>query len=67
MTVTAYRTAGSFVLYLTERFGLEAVLRFFSQPVGRDESLETIRARMQSVFGESLEEAEGAWLDLLRG
>ena len=31
--VTAYRTAGSFVLYLTERFKLEAVLRFFSQEV----------------------------------
>ena len=52
---------------MTERFGLEAVLRFFSQAGGRDESLATIRARMQSVFGESLEEAESAWLDLLRG
>ena len=65
--VISYRTAGSFVLYLTERFGLEAVLRFFSQAGGRDESLTTIRARMQSVFGESLEEAESAWLDGLRG
>ena len=46
---------------------LEQVLRFCSQAGGRDESLVTIRARMQSVFGESLEEAEGAWLDLLRG
>ena len=61
----SYRMAGSFVLHLTERFGLAAVLRFF-QTGNRDESLETIRARIQSVFGVSLENVESSWLTLLR-
>jgi hypothetical protein len=61
----SYRMAGSFVLHLTERFGLPAVLRFF-QTGNRDESLGTIRARIQSVFGVSLEDVESSWLTLLR-
>jgi hypothetical protein len=66
-TVLSYRMAGSFTLYLTERFGLPAVLRFFVQANGRDESVNAIRARMQAVFGASLEDVESGWLAKLRG
>jgi len=64
--VLSYRLAGSFVLYLTERFGLPTVLRVF-QTSNRDESLGEIRARIQAVFGLSLEEVESNWLAMLRG
>lgn len=64
--VLSYRVAGSFVLHLTERFGLPAVLRFF-QTNNRDETLDAIRTRFQTVFGASLEEAEVSWLAVLRG
>lgn len=60
-TTMSYRMAGSFVLYLTERFGLPSVLAFL-RGGGRDESLATIQARMQSVFGVSVEAAESGWL-----
>jgi hypothetical protein len=61
----SYRMAGSLVLYLTERFGLPAVLNFF-RGTSRDESLTTIRNRMQTTFGVSLDDAEQAWLSMLR-
>jgi len=63
--VLSYRMAGSLVLHLTERFGLPAVLRFFRTD-NRDESLDTIRARVQAAFGVSLDEAEASWLAMLR-
>jgi len=62
----SYRVAGSFVLYMTERFGMPAVLQFFRQATNRDESLDAIRARMQSVFGVTLEDVEAGWLAMLR-
>jgi hypothetical protein len=65
--VLSYRYAGSFVRFLIERQGLPAVLDFFRQAGGRDESLAAIRARTQSVFGRSLEDLEAAWLARLRG
>jgi hypothetical protein len=65
-SVLAYRMAGSFVLYLTERFGLPAVRRFFAEAGGRDETLETIRQRTQAVFGTTLDEVERDWLTMLR-
>jgi hypothetical protein len=61
----SYRMAGSFVLYLTERFGLPAVLDFF-RGTTRDEALATIRLRTQATFGASLEDLEEAWLRMLR-
>ena len=61
-----YRVAGSFVLHMTERFGLPAVLQFFRGVSNREESLETIRARILDVFGVSLEDIEGTWLTMLR-
>lgn len=64
-SVLSYRLAGSFVLHRTERFGLATVLRFF-QTNDRDESLSAIRARVQAVFGVSLDDAESDWLAMLR-
>lgn len=64
--VLSYRYAGSFVRFLVERHGLMAVIEFFRQSGGRDESLTAIRARTQNVFGRSLEELEAAWLAMLR-
>jgi hypothetical protein len=61
----SYRMAGSFVLYLTERFGLPAMLRFMHVN-NRDESLESIQGRAQAVFGVSLEQIESDWLAMLR-
>lgn len=53
------------MLYLTERFGLPAVLGFF-RGAARDHSLATTRARLQAALGVTLEEAEAEWLDALR-
>lgn len=63
--VMSYRMAGSFVLHLTERFGLAAVLGFF-QASTRDDAAGTIDTRMQATFGVSLADAESAWLAMLR-
>lgn len=63
--VLSYHLAGSFVLHLTERFGLSAVLRFF-QTSNRDETLDGIRAHIKAVFGVSLDEIENSWLAMLR-
>ena len=60
----SYRMAGSFMLHLTERFGLPSVLQFL-RGGGQNESLATIQARMRSVFGVSLEDAEVSWLEML--
>lgn len=62
----SYRVAGSFVLHMTERFGLPTVLQFFRGVNNRDESLEAIRARMLAVFGVTLEDVEATWLTMLR-
>jgi hypothetical protein len=51
-SVMSYRYAGSFVLFLTDRFGLPAILTFFRlSGNGRDDSLAVIQSRFQSVFG----------------
>jgi hypothetical protein len=64
--VLSYRMAGSFMLHLTERFGLPVVARFF-ETNNRDETLDTIRSRVQLTFGISLEEVERSWVAMLRG
>lgn len=61
----SYRMAGSFVLYLTERFGLSSMMAFL-RGGGRSESLAAIQGRMQSVFGLSVEEAESGWIAMLQ-
>jgi hypothetical protein len=60
----SYRMAGSFMLHLTERYGLPSVLEFL-RGGGSSESLATIQARMRTVFGVSVEEAESSWLEML--
>ena len=65
-TTSSYRIAGSFVLHMTERFGLPAVLQFFRGVNNREESLDTIRARVQAVFSVPLEDIEATWLAMLR-
>lgn len=65
-SVLSYRYAGSFVRYLLDRYGVPAVLDFFRDAGGRDESLATIRARAQRVFGRSFDEIEADWLAMLR-
>lgn len=65
--VLSYRYAGSFVRFLIDRHGLPAVLEFFRRGGGRDESLATIRARTESVFGRSFDQLEADWLAFLRG
>lgn len=64
-SVLRYRVAGSFVLYLTERVGLSAVLTFV-RGSDRKDSLAIVRTRMQSAFGFSLDQAETQWLEMLR-
>jgi hypothetical protein len=63
--VLSYRVAGSFVLFLEERFGLSRVLSFF-QVSGRDDPLDTVQARFQQTFRVTLEEAEAAWVGILQ-
>ena len=63
--VLSYRFAGSFVLHMTERFGVAGVILFF-RTNNRDESLDAIRARLLSVYGVSLEDIEASWLAMLR-
>jgi len=63
-TTMSYEMAGSFVLYLTERFGLPAVLDLL-RGGGGTESLATIQARTRAVFGRSIEELESDWLAML--
>lgn len=63
--VLSYRFAGSFVRYLTERFGMPAVLAFFRGST-RDDSLASIRVRVQDAFGRTLDDIEAAWLVFLR-
>lgn len=65
--VLSYRYAGSFVRFLIERHGMAAVIEFFRQAGGRDESVAAIRTRTEAVFGRSLEDLETAWLAMLRG
>jgi hypothetical protein len=65
-TVLSYRMAGSFVLFLTDGYGMDA-MEAFMRGASRDDSLSTIRGRMVSTFGVSLEDAEAIWLALIRG
>jgi hypothetical protein len=63
--VLSYRFAGSFVLFLQERFGLPQVLSFF-RASGRNDSLAVIRTRFEQAFGATLEAAEAEWLAMLQ-
>jgi hypothetical protein len=64
--VLSYRYAGSVVRFLVDRHGIPTVLEFFRQSGGREESLATIRGRVQTVLGTTIEEVERDWLAFLR-
>jgi hypothetical protein len=64
-SVVSYRMAGSFVLFLAERFGMPAV-EAFMRGATRDDSVSAVRTRMSAAFGVTLEQAEDQWLALLR-
>lgn len=61
----SYRMAGSFVLFLQERFGLSRVLAFVRSGGGND-SLTVIQSKFQEAFGKSLDEVEADWLAMLQ-
>jgi hypothetical protein len=63
--VMSYRMAGSFMLHLVQRFGVNRVLQFL-RGTSRDETLSAINARLQAVFGVPLEDIENSWLTALR-
>ena len=60
-TQMSYRMAGSFVLFLQERFGLSRVVAFFRSGA-RDDPLEAIQSKFQQAFGKSLDDVEADWL-----
>jgi hypothetical protein len=65
-SVLAYRVAGSFVRFLIDRDGIEAVKAFFrTGNVG--DSRQIIGERFREAFGRSLAEAESGWHALLDG
>jgi len=61
-----YREAGSFVRFLIDRFGLQAVLAFFRAGGSPPDTAPAVKSRFRTAFGLSFEEAEAAWLELLR-
>ena len=63
--VMSYRIAGSFVLFLQERFGLSQVLSFL-RVSRREDSLGTIGTRFEQIFGVTLEQVEADWLAMLQ-
>ena len=65
-SVLSYREAGSFVRFLIDRYGLDRFLAFYRSGLMPDSAKAVIKARFQSATGVSFEEAEAAWLDMLR-
>jgi hypothetical protein len=66
-TTLAYREAGSFVRFLIDRYGLEKVLAFFRSGGSYSDTAAAVKARFRPALGVTLEEAEAAWLEMLRG
>ena len=60
----SYAVAGSFVRYVLDRFGLDAVKAFFRRGAPND-SLATIRTACLETFGVSLEQIEADWIAAL--
>lgn len=59
-----YGEAGSFVLFLVERYGIGA-LREFVRTSSGDESRGVIEARIRTVWGTTLADAQAEWLTLV--
>jgi hypothetical protein len=63
--VLSYREAGSFMRFLLDTYGTNRVLEFFRSS-GRDDTLSTIKQRFAAAVGVSLDNAEAAWVAMLR-
>jgi hypothetical protein len=61
-----YPESGSFVRYLIDTQGIDAMRRLFGT-MSSDASLATVRAGFQSAYGFSLEDAESRWQQFLDG
>jgi len=61
-----YGQAGSFLLYLIDRFGMERMLTFFRSS-RRDDSRARIEANIAATWGHSLELLEADWLAFVDG
>jgi len=64
--VLSYREAGSFVRFLIDRYGIEALRAFLRAGGTYSDSAQAVKSRFVAAFGVSLEEAEAAWLAMLR-
>lgn len=65
-SVLAYREAGSFVRFLVDHYGLETVLAFFRSGGSPSDKAQTVKDKVRAAFGVTFEEAEAAWLAMLR-
>lgn len=65
-TTLAYRQAGSFVRFLIDQYGLDRFLAFYRSGVRPADPKDAIKARFRASIGVSFDEAEAAWLDMLR-
>jgi hypothetical protein len=61
---TGYQTAGSFVRFLIDAYGMSPLLDLFERGT-RDDTVVRIRESFLAAYGFSLEEAEAAWLAFL--
>jgi hypothetical protein len=58
----AYPVSGSFMRWLIDAHGLNAVRTLYARAAGPSESAAGVRAAFAAVYGQSLDELEGAWL-----
>jgi hypothetical protein len=65
-SVLSYREAGSFVRFLVDRYGLQAVLALFRAGGSVGDSAQMVKTRFSAAFGATVEEAEAEWLTMLR-
>ena len=65
-TTLSYREAGSFVRFLIDEYGLDRFLAFYRSGVVPDDSNGAIKRYFQSAMGVAFDDAEAAWLTMLR-
>lgn len=65
-SVLSYREAGSFVRFLIDRYGLDRFLAFYRSGVRPTDRKDVIKTRFRATIGVGFDEAEAAWLDMLR-
>jgi hypothetical protein len=62
----SYQEAGSFVRFLIDRYGLDRFLAFWKSGVLPNDAADTIKPRFLTAMGVIFEDAEAAWLEMLR-